>query len=249
MAELAWLNPGWSWPVLSESADALTAREIGHPLIGDQRRVPNDVQIGPAGSVLIVTGSNMAGKSTLLRAVGLNVVLARAGGPVCAAGLSLPDLDVWTSVRIRDSLEHGVSLYMAELLRLKQIVDAANERPILYLLDEILHGTNTAERRIAARAVISQLIATGSIGAVSTHDLELLDDESLARQAAPVHLLDQVVDTPDGPEMHFDYRLRPGLAPSSNALRLLKLVGLGEALEPIPEDSTSYDRVARQRSP
>jgi hypothetical protein len=249
MTELAWLNPGWSWPVLSENSDALTAREIGHPLISDQRRVANDVQIGPAGSVLIVTGSNMAGKSTLLRAVGLNAVLAKAGGPVCASELVLPDLDVWTSVRIRDSLEHGVSLYMAELLRLKQIVDAANERPILYLLDEILHGTNTAERRIAARVVIRQLIATGSIGAVSTHDLELLDDESLARQAVPVHLLDQVVDTPDGPEMHFDYRLRSGLAPSSNALRLLKLVGLGEALEAKPADSTSHDRVGGQRLP
>jgi DNA mismatch repair ATPase MutS len=191
----------------------------------------------------------MAGKSTLLRAVGLNAVLARAGGPVCATDLILPDLEVWTSVRIRDSLEHGVSLYMAELLRLKQVVDAAKERPILYLLDEILHGTNTAERRIAARAVIRQLIGTRSIGAVSTHDLELLDDESLARQAVPVHLLDQVIDTPTGPEMHFDYRLRPGLAPSSNALRLLKLVGLGDELDSTSAGSTSYDRAARQRSP
>ena len=231
LAELAWLNPGWSWPELSADAEALTAGEIGHPLISEERRVPNDVQIGPAGTVLIVTGSNMAGKSTLLRAVGLNAVLARAGGPVCAKSIVLPDLEVWTSVRIRDSLEHGVSLYMAELLRLKQVVDAASARPILYLLDEILHGTNTAERRIAARAVIKQLIGTGSIGAVSTHDLELLDDESLARQAVAVHLLDQVVDTPNGPEMHFDYRVRPGLAPSSNALRLLKLVGLGEGVE------------------
>lgn len=236
LAQLAHLNPGWSWPAFSEDGDTLHARGIAHPLIAEQRRVANDVQIGPPGSVLIVTGSNMAGKSTLLRAVGLNVVLARSGGPVCAEELVMPDLNVWTSVRIRDSLEHGVSLYMAELLRLKQVVDAASAGPILYLLDEILHGTNTAERRIAARVVIRQLIRTGSIGAVSTHDLELLDEESLALQAVPVHLLDQIVDTPNGPEMHFDYRVRPGLAPSSNALRLLKLVGLGEELTARPVD-------------
>jgi DNA mismatch repair ATPase MutS len=177
--------------------------------------------------VLIVTGSNMAGKSTLLRTVGLNAVLARAGGPVCAAGLRMPNYPIWSSVRIQDSLEEGVSLYMAELLRLKQIVDAARSGPILYLLDEILHGTNTTERRIAARSVIRQLVRTGSIGAVSTHDLELIDT-GLADASILVHLVDQVVDGPNGPEMMFDYRLRPGLAPSSNALRLLNLVGLGE---------------------
>ncbi|HET7056387.1 MAG TPA: hypothetical protein VFI12_07980, partial [Thermomicrobiales bacterium] len=121
----------------------------------------------------------------------------------------------------------GVSLYMAELLRLKQIVDAANASPILYLLDEILHGTNTTERRIAARSVIHQLVRTGSIGAVSTHDLELIDT-GLAHAAVCVHLIDQVVDGPNGPEMFFDYTLRPGLAPTSNALRLLELVGLGD---------------------
>ena len=119
------------------------------------------------------------------------------------------------------------SSYMAELLRLKQIVDAARSGPILYLLDEILHGTNTTERRIAARSVIRQLVETGSIGVVSTHDLELVD-AGLAGAAVLVHLVDQVVDGPNGPEMVFDYRLWPGLAPSSNALRLLNLVGLGE---------------------
>jgi DNA mismatch repair ATPase MutS len=169
----------------------------------------------------------MAGKSTLLRAIGLNAVLANAGGPVCATSLTVPNYPVWSSVRIQDSLEQGVSLYMAELLRLKQIVDAARSGPILHLLDEILHGTNTTERRIAARSVIRQLIDAKSIGAVSTHDLELVDS-SLQEPAECVHLVDQIVDGPDGPQMVFDYKLRPGLAPSSNALRLLELVGLGE---------------------
>ena len=227
LGDTAAMNPDWSWPDVVADADAFTSTGLAHPLIPVNRRVANDVTVGPGGTVLIVTGSNMAGKSTLLRAVGLNAVLARAGGPVCAAGLRMPNYAVWSSVRIQDSLEEGVSLYMAELLRLKQIVDAARSGPILYLLDEILHGTNTTERRIAARSVIRQLVQTGSIGVVSTHDLELVDG-GLAGAAVLVHLVDEVVDGPNGPEMVFDYRLRPGLAPSSNALRLLNLVGLGE---------------------
>jgi DNA mismatch repair ATPase MutS len=221
------LNQDWTWPDVSTDADALEANALGHPLLPSNRMVPNDVTVGPPGTVLIVTGSNMAGKSTLLRAMGLNVVLARAGGPVCAASLIVPNYPVWSSVRIQDSLEQGVSLYMAELLRLKQIVVAARSGPILYLLDEILHGTNTSERRIAARSVIRQLIGARSIGVVSTHDLELVD-ANLEGPAECVHLVDQIVDGPDGPEMVFDYTLRPGLAPTSNALRLLELVGLGD---------------------
>jgi hypothetical protein len=227
LGNAAALNPDWSWPTVTAEASAFESAALGHPLIPAGRRVANDVSVGPRGSVLIVTGSNMAGKSTLLRTVGLNAVLARGGGPVCATSLRMPNYPVWSSVRIQDSLEEGVSLYMAELLRLKQIVDAANAGPILYLLDEILHGTNTTERRIAARSVIHQLVRTGSIGAVSTHDLELIDT-GLANAAVCVHLVDQVVDGPNGPEMFFDYTLRPGLAPTSNALRLLELVGLGD---------------------
>lgn len=220
------LNPDWSWPTVSADVDALRAIALGHPLIPVIRRVPNDITVGPPGTVLIVTGSNMAGKSTLLRAVGLNAVLAQAGGPVCAGSLIVPNYPVWSSVRIQDSLEQGISLYMAELLRLKQVVDAARREPILFLLDEILHGTNTTERRIAARSVIRQLIDARSIGAVSTHDLELVDAQ-LADAAVCVHLVDQIIDGPAGPEMVFDYTVRPGLAPSSNALKLLELVGLG----------------------
>jgi DNA mismatch repair ATPase MutS len=227
LASAATLNPDWTWPTVSADADALEAVALGHPLIAANRRVPNDVTVGPPGTVLIVTGSNMAGKSTLLRAIGLNAVLAQAGGPVCAGSLVVPNYPVWSSVRIQDSLEQGISLYMAELLRLNQIVDAAREGPILFLLDEILHGTNTSERRIAARSVIRQLMATRSIGTVSTHDLELID-ATLEGAAECVHLVDQIVYGPDGPQMVFDYKLRPGLAPSSNALRLLELVGLGD---------------------
>ncbi|HQY29793.1 MAG TPA: hypothetical protein PK691_00805 [Thermomicrobiales bacterium] len=226
LANLAALNPGWAWPSLAASAPQITLQEGGHPLIQDERRVTNSVTIGPEGSVMIVTGSNMAGKSTLLRTVGLNAVLARAGGPVCAEAMTMGDFAIWSSVRIQDSLAQGVSLFMAELVRLRQIVDAARERPVLYLLDEILHGTNTSERRTAARMVIWHLLRTHGVGMVSSHDLELIDGD-LRPHADLIHLVDQIRSTDDGSEMWFDYKVRPGLAPSSNALRLLELVGLG----------------------
>ena len=238
-ANLSALNPGWTWPAIDPPAERVEITAAGHPLIPVETRVPNDIAVGPAGTVVIVTGSNMAGKSTLLRTIGLNAVLARAGGPVCATAMRLPVVAVWSSARIQDSLTSGVSLFMAELMRLRQVVDAARSEPTLYLLDEILHGTNTSERRIAARTVIRHLLATGALGIVSTHDLELLDPD-LESRAQLIHLVDQIVDTPEGPEMRFDYQVKPGIAPSSNALRLLDLVGLGSDVAtgdgPLPPD-------------
>jgi DNA mismatch repair ATPase MutS len=232
---LAHDNPAWRFPELDEHADRLTAVALGHPLLPAATRVANDVTVGPPGTLLLVTGSNMSGKSTLLRAIGLNVVLAQAGAPVCAERLTMPLVEVRTSIRLADSLERGVSLFMAELERLKEIVDAAREtarpRPLLYLLDEILHGTNTAERLIAARAVLGHLVRAGAIGAVTTHDLTLAADGALAAASHPVHFTEQVT-TGNGDvasAMTFDYRLRPGLATSTNALKLLALVGLAEA--------------------
>jgi DNA mismatch repair ATPase MutS len=142
----------------------------------------------------------------------------------------LPPVALWTSVRVSDSLEQGVSFYMAELLRLKEIHSAAEAahaagQPFCYLLDEILQGTNSAERQIAARHIIAQLIELGAIGAVSTHDLHLAESSDLAAKAVAVHFSDSVTDTSDGPSMAFDYILRPGLATSTNALRLMELVG------------------------
>jgi len=173
-----------------------------------------------------VTGSNMSGKSTLLRALGTNAVLAAAGGPVCAARLRLPPLRVWTSMRIADSLERGVSHFLAEVRRLKEIVEAAESAgaPVCYLLDEVLQGTNTAERQVAARAILAHLAAQRAIGAVSTHDLTLADDPATAGLARLVHFRETI--SAGEPAMTFDYRLRPGLATSTNALRLMELVGL-----------------------
>jgi DNA mismatch repair ATPase MutS len=172
----------------------------------------------------------MSGKSTLLRAIGLNAVLALAGGPVCARRMTLPVLDIWTSIRVEDSLAEGVSLFMAELQRLKAIVDAARDvqrrRPMLYLLDEMLHGTNTAERQVAARTILGHLIHSGTIGAVTTHDLTLAADGALAGAAVDVHFTESFARTAEGERMTFDYKLRPGLATSSNAIRLLEMLGL-----------------------
>lgn len=232
-ATLAHDNPTWCVPELVQGGEArVDGSAVAHPLLPAATRVANDVTVGPPGSVLLITGSNMSGKSTLLRAVGTNVVLALAGAPVCAARLRLPRLAVYTSMRVQDSLEAGISLFMAELHRLKQIVDAARtappDCPVLYLLDEILHGTNSAERRVAARTVIGHLLRAGAIGAVTTHDLALAADGALAAAARPVHFTEHFDETPSGTAMRFDYRLRPGLATSANALALLDLVGLGD---------------------
>ena len=239
LATLAHDNPGWAFPIVGSDEPAFAGKQVGHPLIADAERVTNDVTVGPAGTFLLVTGSNMSGKSTLLRSIGINIVLAGAGAPACASALRLPPVVLWTSVRVSDSLEQGVSYYMAELLRLKAIVDAAGiaEKaglPFCYLLDEILQGTNTAERQIAARHIIAQLVATGAIGAVSTHDLQLAEGGELEGLARPVHFSDTVEQGPTGPTMTFDYVLRPGLATSTNALRLMEIVGFD-----LPESAVS----------
>ena len=232
LATLAHDNPGWVFPEMEAMEQPLlAASRLGHPLIAEERRVTNDVAVGPPRTFLLVTGSNMSGKSTLLRAIGTNVVLAHAGGPVCAQRLRLPPLYLRTSIRIQDSLEEGVSLFMAELLRLKAIVEAAKcadvARPVVYLLDEILHGTNTAERRIAARTILQHLLGATAIGAVTTHDLSLAEDQALAPAAVPVHFTEAFERRDGVPVMTFDYALRPGLATSVNALKLLEILGLG----------------------
>jgi DNA mismatch repair ATPase MutS len=209
-----------------------TASDLGHPLLPPGGRVGNDVTVGPPGSFLLVTGSNMSGKSTLLRAIGLNIVLAQAGGPVCAAALRMPPIALATSMRISDSLEYGVSYFLAELRRLKDVVDdaqaarSAGARLPFFLLDEILHGTNTHERQIAARRIIRHLLALEATGVVSTHDLTLGDAPDLKTVSQQVHFTEDFSRGPDGPAMHFDYRLRPGIATSTNALKLMEIVGL-----------------------
>jgi hypothetical protein len=237
LAALKYDQPDWTFPrviaTASEPPDVtLVARNLGHPLLPPETCVGNDVRVGPPGRFLLVTGSNMSGKSTLLRAIGMNVVLAQMGGPVCADELTLPPLALLSSIRVRDSLEEGVSYFMAELQRLKGVVTEAEatsnngERTAFFLLDEILHGTNTSERQVAARRIIRHLLAVGATGAVSTHDLTLADAPDLAASATQVHFTEAFARGPDGPTMRFDYTLRPGIATSTNALKLMEIVGL-----------------------
>ncbi|MFH1529766.1 MAG: DNA mismatch repair protein MutS [Pseudomonadota bacterium] len=223
-------NPDWAFPELQEEGPRIIMAEgLGHPLIPRKARVLNDVSLGPPGSFLLVTGSNMSGKSTLLRSVGVAVVLAQAGGPVCALRLRLPPLRLATSIHVRDSLEAGVSFFMAELKRLKEVVDlsdAEDPRPLLYLLDEVLRGTNAQEREIAVRRVLVHLRRRGAMGAVTTHDLALARLEGLEDAVRPVHFTETFEHTPQGPRMDFDYRLREGVATTRNALKLVELVGI-----------------------
>lgn len=236
LATLAHDHPGWTFPAYRRSDESvLRARALGHPLLPPHRCVANDVEVGPPGTFLLVTGSNMSGKSTLLRALGANVVLAAAGAPVCAGAMTLPPVRVRTSMRADDSLAEGVSLFMAELLRIRGVVDDADtgsgDLPVLYLLDEILHGTNTAERRVAARAVIRHLLRRNALGAVSTHDLTLAQAQDLERASRPVHFRETVSEVDGRTHLTFDYALRPGLATTRNALKLLDAVGLGGLVE------------------
>jgi hypothetical protein len=225
-------QPQWTMPNVDAAADRLEAQGLGHPLLPGETCVANDVEIGPAGSFLLVTGSNMSGKSTLLRAMGVNVVLAQAGGPVCAERLTIPPMALATSMRVRDSLESGVSFYMAELMRLKEIVDMARaaepakDRKLLYLLDEILLGTNSKERHIAVVRVLQHLLQCRAIGAISTHDLDLAASDPLAEVCRCVHFCETLHDRDAERPMTFDYKLRPGVATTTNALKLLEIVGL-----------------------
>jgi len=242
LAGLARDHPHWGFPELVDSpgpTPQLEARGLGHPLLPPERCVRNDVTLGPPGTVLLVTGSNMSGKSTLLRAIGVNAVLGGAGAPVCATHLRLPPLQLATSMRIHDSLQEGVSLFMAELQRLRQVVELGRQvaeddgRMLLYLLDEILQGTNSEERQVAARRIVAHLLDAGAIGAVTTHDLTLAATPELVGPAIPVHFRETVHPAGEGPLLTFDYRLRPGLATSRNALRLMEVVGLGEGEPPV----------------
>jgi DNA mismatch repair ATPase MutS len=223
LAGLAWERPGDPFPTLAAGGPRFEAEGLGHPLLPDEACVRNDVKLAAPLALLIVSGSNMSGKSTLLRAVGINVVLAQAGGPVCARRLELSPLTLGTCLHVHDSLRQGTSQFMAEITRLRRLLDAGSaSRPLLFLLDEVLHGTNSHDRRLGAEALIRQLLARGAAGLVTTHDLALAAiAESLEPAVANVHFEDQLRDG----RPVFDYRLRPGVVRRGNALALMRSVG------------------------
>ena len=217
LASFAYENPSFATPEIVEGGPLFDAVAAAHPLIAADRRVPNDVRLG----VLIVSGSNMSGKSTLLRTVGINAVLALAGAPVCARSLRVTPMSIGASIRIHDSLAEGASRFYAEILRIRQIVEMPP--PLLFLLDELLHGTNSHDRAIGAEAIVRGLVERGAIGLATTHDLALAQvAEALGPRAANVHFEDHL----EGDAIMFDYTMRPGVVTKSNALALMKAVGI-----------------------
>jgi hypothetical protein len=220
----AFENPADPFPELADGPGCLEAVAIGHPLIPANRVVRNDLRIGGPLRVLVVSGSNMSGKSTLLRTVGINAVLAQAGAPVRAARLRISPLAVGASIKVTDSLQGGVSRFYAEILRLRQILDeTSGPRTVLFLIDEFLHGTNSHDRRIGAEAVVRGLVQRGAIGFITTHDLALADiADVLGVKAGNVHFEDRIEDG----RILFDYVMRPGVVRKSNAIELMRSVGL-----------------------
>ena len=223
-------DDNYCFPSIAGSSQGLQAKSLGHPLLSPAERVSNDLTLQGPGTVLIITGSNMAGKSTLLRAVGMNIALALSGGPVCAKEMKVPELRLRASIKVQDSLQAGASYFHAELSKLKTVVeDAEASPPIFFLLDELLRGTNTKARYEGARAVVMHLLARNATGIVATHDLALTTLESeIAGKATNAHFTDVVSDG----VMTFDYKLRQGAVHGSNALRLLEMAGIDLPVEP-----------------
>jgi hypothetical protein len=225
LASHAFEHPQDPFPELVEDGACFEGVGLGHPLIPESRNVRTNLSLSDEQNrVLIVSGSNMSGKSTLLRTVGTNTVLALAGAPVRARRLRLSPLQVGASIRIQDSLQAGASRFYAEITRLRQIVKLTEEAlPVLFLLDEILHGTNSHDRRIGAEGVVRGLMKRKAMGLVTTHDLALARiAEELAPKASNVHFEDHL----EAGKMTFDYRLREGVVQRSNALELMRSVGL-----------------------
>lgn len=230
LAGYAFEHPADPFPEIVGPEPLFDAIGLGHPLIPEERCVRNDIRFGRQPQLVMVSGSNMSGKSTLLRTIGCNVVLAFAGAPVRATRLRLSPFVLATSIRVHDSLLEGASLFFAVISRLKGIVErTGGPIPLLFLIDEILPGTNLHDRRVGAEAIIRQLLHRGAVGVVTTHDLALTKVvEELGPIAMNVHFEDRLEEG----RMTFDYRLRPGVVRRSNALELMRLIGLGESIEP-----------------
>jgi hypothetical protein len=223
LARYAFEHPSDPFPQFVEGAPVFKAVQLGHPLIPASARVCNNVDISGEARVLLVSGSNMSGKSTLLRTIGINTVLAMAGAPVRADALELVPLQIGASIRINDSLHEGSSRFYAEITRLKQLFEL-HGLPLLFLLDELLQGTNSADRRVGAQGLIQALIRRGAIGVISTHDLALTDIAGLMSAGAVenVHFQDELKDG----KLEFDFKLRSGIVTKSNGIELMRSIGL-----------------------
>lgn len=224
LGRAAFNHPGWTYPVLTDEAGTYIAQELGHPLIPADKRVDNDFSTTGRPAIALITGSNMAGKSTFLRSVGVNQVLAMAGSAVCAGSLTVSTMRIMSSMRIADNLEENTSTFYAELSKLKSIIEAVNgHEPVFLLLDEILRGTNSHDRHTGSRALIRQLVKQDACGMLATHDLALTSLSEEMPGALTNYHFDVSVE---GEELYFDYLLKPGVCQSLNASILMKKIGI-----------------------
>jgi ABC-type multidrug transport system fused ATPase/permease subunit len=224
LGTLAFNHPGWTFPELNTEQPEFTAKGLGHPLIDPKKSVVNSYSTIGKAQISIITGSNMAGKSTFLRSVGVNMVLACMGAPVNASHMKISPLKVMSSMRVKDNLEESTSTFYAELKKLKSIIDAVKRKePVFILLDEILRGTNSHDRHTGSKALIRQLVHEEATGIIATHDLELASLEN--EFPASIHNFHFDVQI-DGPELYFDYTLKKGICQSFNAAILMKKIGI-----------------------
>lgn len=222
MAMVSQLNPDWCFPKFDQGKLFLAAKEMGHPLLTSRQRVNNDLKIEK--QIAVITGSNMSGKTTLLRTIGVNLVLAYAGAPVCARKFNCSIMEIYTSMRISDDLNSGISTFYAELLRIKMIIDfSKNKQRMIFLIDEVFRGTNSRDRVSGARNVLLNLNKDWIIGLISTHDYELCELENdKSGRIVNYHFIESYTDD----EIRFDYHLKPGACKISNAKYLMKMAGI-----------------------
>jgi len=225
LSNFAYINPEYSFPSISNEEQKFSSEKIAHPLLPADSNIHNDFSLEKKAEVVIITGSNMSGKSTFLKTVGVNLVLAFAGSVVNASKLEVSLFKIFTCINISDSITDGISYFYAEVKRLKNLLNEIkikNDMLVFYLIDEIFKGTNNLERLIGSRSYIKSLAGLNGAGLISTHDLELIKLQESIPQVSNYHFKEEVSNG----KMHFDYKLRKGPSPTTNALKIMEIEGL-----------------------
>jgi DNA mismatch repair ATPase MutS len=223
LASLVHNEPDWCFPVVDDKYFHFAAKQIAHPLLPATTRVPSDFSMEGTGQIALVTGSNMAGKSTFLRSLGINTVLAQMGAPVCASKMSLSAVKLMSSMRVADNLAENTSTFYAELKKIQFIIESVNRKEnVFILLDEVLRGTNSADRHKGSKALVRQLLKNGAVAVMATHDTELAHSESMNPSVSNYHFEGKIQED----ELYFDYKIKPGISESLNATTLMKKIGI-----------------------